>query len=90
MAHREKFYFQKNILCFDLNYIKRTKTPIKNYRFERAIYTAQMVSQKYLLNSITDFPKLKLKKLTRSLSYQNSLFSLMSSLFKGTIKNKSL
>ena len=44
--------------CFDLNYIKRTKTPKKNYHFERAIYTAQVVSQKYLLQTIsTDFPR---------------------------------
>ena len=35
-------------------------------------------SQKYLLHSITtDFLKWKLKKLTCSLSYQNSLYSLM-------------
>ena len=38
-----------------------------------------MVSQKYLLQTIsTDFTRWKLKKLTRSLSYYNSLFSLMS------------
>ena len=56
--------------CFDLNYIKKDKNTEKNYHFERAIYTAQVVSQKYLLQTIsTDFPRWKLKKLTRSLSY---------------------